>query len=115
MDIELPLPPSANRYWRHTCKNGHVVTYVSAEAKAYRTEVWAAWPHDTEPYAGNVSVTMHFYMTRIGDLDNRIKVLLDALQGLAYEDDKQVCHLEATRQKGKPARVMVHIVPSCGL
>jgi Holliday junction resolvase RusA-like endonuclease len=39
---------------------------------------------------------MNFYRPqRRGDLDNRIKVLADALQGILYSDDKQVSELHA--------------------
>jgi Holliday junction resolvase RusA-like endonuclease len=31
------------------------------------------------------------------DLDNAIKATLDGLNGMAYPDDKQVYHIEATK------------------
>lgn len=106
--LTLPLPPSANRYWRSA--NGHV--YVSEEAKAYKTEVQYAWFEEPKCFfIEHVSVTLRIFQARkSGDLDNRVKVLLDALRGLVYQDDSQVVELHAFRgdDKANP-RVEVEI------
>ena len=49
---------------------------------------------------------------RAGDLDNSLKVLLDALNGIAFEDDSQVVEIHARREED-PAnpRVEVQIEP----
>ena len=91
--IVLPLPPSANRYWR--AFRGRTV--VSADAKAYKHDVWL--------------VGQHAYRARkAGDLDNMQKVLLDSLTGIAYNDDAQIVELHSWRHddKGNP-RVEVEI------
>lgn len=36
--LNLPYPISQNRYWRVRVINGVAMTYVSAEAKAYKQE-----------------------------------------------------------------------------
>ncbi len=55
---------------------------------------WYAKAAGTSHQAGAVGLTLRFYRPeRRGDLDNRIKVLLDALQGIAYADDAQVREL----------------------
>ena len=38
---------------------------------------------------------------RVGDLDNRIKCLQDAMEGFAYDDDKQISSIFATRHDDK--------------
>lgn len=49
-----------------------------------------------KPLSGRVRVRLRFFRAaRRGDLDNRLKVALDALRGIAYEDDSQVTRLEA--------------------
>lgn len=98
VDFILPYPPSANRYWR-TTRNGK--TYVSEAAKAYKASVRRLIGNlpvtDTE-----VSVQVHIYRpARRGDLDNCIKILLDALKGLVFGDDAQVAHLQFWRHDDK--------------
>ena len=99
--LTLPYPVSANRYWR--VFGGRVVH--SAEARSYRTEVQInAREKRVAPLAGDVSVHVALCpeLTKKGDasktrldLDNCIKVALDALQGIAFNNDKQVVKLVA--------------------
>lgn len=93
MKIVLPIPPSANRYWRMW--RGHMA--ISDEARAYKSGArLRAWSQGARPIAGLVSVSLTLYRAeRRGDLDNRIKVSLDALQGVAYENDSQVKEIHA--------------------
>lgn len=88
--VELPYPPSANRYWRSVGR-GRVV--VSAEAKRYRGEVERKLAGRAALGATpvEVSVVAHPADRRRRDLDNLAKVLLDALaNGGAFADDGQV-------------------------
>lgn len=110
----IGLPPSANRYWR---KVGSRV-YKSAEATTYiqqtRWQLLAAGV--SNPITGPVVVELHVYRKhKRGDLDNYNKILLDALQGLAYHDDKQVIELHAYRHDDKHnPRVEVRVKsPEC--
>lgn len=100
INLTLPYPPSANRYWRKT-KTGRV--YVSPEAESYKNEVFfRTVKKRLHPFNGNVVLSMTFYRPqKSGDLSNRIKVLEDALQGIAYNDDKQVVELHAYRNDDK--------------
>ena len=93
MTYTLPLPPSANRYWRNF--RGRMV--VSSEAKAYKLTVAALMhEHNVEALAGPVTVEITVYRERkAGDLDNRIKIVLDAMQGIFYTDDKQITEIHA--------------------
>jgi len=99
-DLTLPYPPSSNRYWRMAGSR----LYVSAEATAYRKQVNAIvslLPIDYQRY-GDIGIRLHFYRPRCsGDLDNRIKVVLDCLQGYLYADDKQVQKIIAERFEDK--------------
>lgn len=96
--LELPEPPSSNRYWRHVGRN----VVLSAEAKQYRQTVTAAY---LAAYRAKiafptqaVSVRLEWHRARKqGDLDNRIKQVLDCLRQLAYKDDKQVSAITAVR------------------
>jgi crossover junction endodeoxyribonuclease RusA len=110
MRLVLPYPPSANTYWRHN--RGR--THVSNEARAYRTRVLLqvlTARDGRPPHVGPVVVTVTAYRpARRGDLDNTLKVLLDALRGAAYQDDSQVVELHAMRfdDKANP-RVVVSV------
>ena len=106
--IVLPLPPSANVYWR----NYRGRTVVSASAKAYKAGVGlVAQHHGMHPMTGPIAVYVHVYRARkVGDLDNYKKVLYDALQGIAYNDDDQIVEEHSWRwdDKANP-RVEVEI------
>lgn len=106
--IMLPLPPSANRYWRSY--RGRVT--VSEDAKTYKRGVAMAAAHaGLHPFTGAVAVSLHVYRARkAGDLDNFAKVTLDALRGLAYNDDDQIVELHLWRHDDKAnPRVEVEI------
>lgn len=95
----LPYPPSANRYWR----NARGRTFLSKEAKEYKQAVKSEMQWLTpKPIEGAVAVTIAVYRPRrAGDLDNRIKVLLDSLNGIAYADDQQITKIHAERFEDK--------------
>lgn len=105
------MPPSANRYWR--VFRGRPV--VSEEATAYKRQVrWLALQQlrqrPLRPLSGPVSLSVVACKLRgNADLSNRIKVLEDALQGVAFEDDKQVVELHAYRAEGDEAKVVVTV------
>lgn len=93
--LTLPYPPTANLYWRHY--RGRTV--LSKRAEAYRKSVAdRAALAGCRPFAGDVDVKLDVFRPReIGDLDNTQKVLLDALRGFAFVDDKQVVRIYADR------------------
>lgn len=105
----LSYPPSGNRYWRHF----RGITCLSAEARAYRkTAGMEAIRQGVEVLGGPVVVGLVVYRPRrMGDLDNTSKVLLDALNGIAWNDDSQIVELHLYRfdDKNNP-RVEVTIV-----
>lgn len=96
ISLTLPEPPSANRYWR--VWRGRAVK--STEARAYQLHVkyLAIQQRVKAPIAGDVVLTVVWYRSRrAGDLDNRLKCLLDALKGVTFGDDKQVKEIHAKR------------------
>lgn len=105
----LPPPISANRYWRKF-QNRMV---VSAEAKAYKSEVAAiAYASGAEMMTGDLSIRLDvFREAKRGDLDNKIKLILDSLQGVIYENDNQVVEIHARRfDDKKNPRVEVQVM-----
>ena len=53
-----------------------------------------------------LKVTLHFYKNvkatgkTYGDIDNLVKAVLDALNGIMWEDDSQITELHAYKHKG---------------
>lgn len=94
--VILPLPPSVNHYYVNTGRGGRALSpgarswKAAAELAIYRAHLVR--------YAGPVAVTLHVYRERAaGDLDNRVKLTLDSLNGHAWGDDAQVVELHAYR------------------
>ena len=86
------------------------MTFVSPDAKLYKKQVSQLAGSRPLIYA-ELSITVHIFRPqRSGDLDNRLKVLLDSLQGVIYADDKQITELHAFRfEDKKNPRVEVEI------
>lgn len=98
MIFALPYPPTANTYWR--VWRGRAVK--STEAREYQRKVQlvakASLGRDARPLRGPVRVEVSVYRpAKRGDLDNTLKVILDALRGIAYGDDAQIVALSARR------------------
>jgi len=137
MKLVLPYPISANLYWRTVVPKGakFANTYVSPEAVRYKRQVKIAacdqgiW----NPIKGRVSVAVELYPhrpvdwqkrmraspmdwdddVRCIDLDNALKVLLDALKKIAYTDDAWVREIAARRMEPdhEGERVLVTVEP----
>lgn len=104
--LVLPYPVSANRYWRSFVPKGHqrAIVTVSDEAKAWKSECgWLAKASGIrQPTRLPVELAI-VLVPKNGicmDLDNCLKVSIDALKGIVYEDDKQVRRI--TAEYGRP-------------
>ena len=125
--LSLPYPISANRYWAertvHPKGGGRSFTqrYITPEARAYREQVGLAArvAGVRQPLPGRVFVGIQLYphrpldfkarMRKLGedwddsvqciDLDNARKVLFDALNGIAFEDDGRIWKDEGERME----------------
>lgn len=116
MKLVLSYPISANRYWATRSFGNRAMTYVTAEAKAFKKEVGylALAAGVVTPITGRVHLRVWLYAKRpldwvkrarkdpdnwsdtvqSIDLGNCEKVLSDALNGIAWVDDKQIHHIE---------------------
>lgn len=133
LTITLPYPISANRYW-HPVRIGPRITIVpTKEAKTYKADVASICrAHGIRPIAGRVNVHIDLYpqrpqdwqkrmrlhgaawddTVRCLDVDNARKVVYDALNGVAFEDDGRIWSDSATRREPDgEARVVVTITP----
>ena len=133
--LSLPWPVSANRYWSTAIIKGRAVTFVSKEAKVYKQSVGflARSAGLREPIKGRIALTVRLFPPRPKDwarraaknpdtwdddvrsidLDNALKVTLDALKDIAFEDDRWVrqIHAERLEPDAHGARVEVEIRP----
>lgn len=77
----------------------------SAKVEAYRACGRMLWE-------GPVSVVAAFYGTRPNaDIDNLLKSVLDAIQGVVIVDDKQVHYVEMRKLAQTPAETYVELTP----
>lgn len=137
IELTLPYPISANRYWatRVVPVKGRQMpmVYVTSDAKDFKEQVgWACKAAGIRtPLSGRVAISVELYPHRPQDwatrqrkhgaawddtvqcldIDNANKVLLDALKGVAIEDDKWVRRLVSERMEpdDKGARVVLRI------
>lgn len=93
LTVEVPYPPTVNRYWRRV---GHR-TVVSAEGRAYRRAVLDQVGEQLggrgPAFADRLAVSLVVVPPdrRRRDLDNVEKALWDALQAAGvYRDDEQI-------------------------
>lgn len=117
VSFQLPYPPSANRYWRSIVIGGRLRVLVSREAREYKKRAAEiARLSCVEPTDKPVMVRLNFWRPRrIGDLDNLVKVTLDAIKGVAFVDDSQVKEIYAKLGDCKDApRVLVEVIPLSG-
>lgn len=63
-------------------------------------------------HTGPVAVSLTLYLTKgkRGDVDNYCKSILDGLNGVAYEDDRQITRLDAKVRHCRPKEQRVEIV-----
>ena len=56
-----------------------------------------------EPLVGSLAATLHLYFgdSRKRDVDAYIKILLDAMEGIVYENDNQISELHVYRHVDK--------------
>jgi crossover junction endodeoxyribonuclease RusA len=132
--LVLDMPPSANVYWRTRVVKNRAMTYVSKEAKDFKAKTAAIVLESgcKEPIVGRVRVDLRMYphrpqdwqrrqgklgaqwddTVRALDLDNTIKLTLDALKGQAFVDDVFVHEIVAKRMEPDEhgARVVVRVM-----
>jgi crossover junction endodeoxyribonuclease RusA len=119
--LTLPYPVSANRYWVAIRIPGRTMMAPSKEAKAYKQQVgWLARQAGIrEPLKGWIYLRVVLYperpldwqrrarcnpatwddTVRCIDLGNAEKVLSDALNGIAWGDDKQLRRILLEREE----------------
>ncbi|ACR29207.1 RusA family crossover junction endodeoxyribonuclease [Burkholderia glumae] len=131
--VTLPYPISANRYWRPVKLGPRISIVPTKEAKAYKADVGQILrAAGVKPISGRVRVHIDLYpqrpqdwqkrqrlhgaqwdnTVRCLDIDNARKVVYDALNDVAFDDDGWIWSDSATRREPDgEARVVVTITP----
>lgn len=104
-----PIP--VNRIVR--CVGGrNILSKEYREVKpVIQQEIALEWKN--ELLTGNVTVNIiHYFKNKVhGDIDAYIKILLDAMEGVVYENDKQITELSVIRQYDKQnPRTLIQIL-----
>jgi Holliday junction resolvase RusA-like endonuclease len=99
----IPGSPVSWKRPRQARRGGKSWRFTDPEVKAWQETVQAYWMQAGRPlYRGYVSVTLSFALSerdyKKKDVDNLAKAILDALNGLAYPDDRQVSQLHIFKQ-----------------
>ena len=98
-EINLPFPPTVNHIWK---SSGHR-RYLSKEYEAFLGMVAIIVKRERVTYYGTkrlaVAIKLHWPNKRRGDIDNRVKAVLDSLARCkVFEDDEQVDLLAVSRE-----------------
>ncbi len=108
--IELPWPPSINKYWR---RNGGRY-FISPEGTLYRKNVIAKC-RDHKGFFNEkqrliMSIDAYPPDKRRRDLDNILKAIGDSLQHAeVYEDDNQIDGIHISRMPSLEGKVVIRL------
>jgi crossover junction endodeoxyribonuclease RusA len=110
LSVQMPWPPSANRYWRKF--RGRMV--VSGEARKYIDEISIlALSWQVKTFRTRLSLRIIAYPPdkRVRDIDNILKIAIDSLQHAGiYENDGQIDRIYIERGLSHPpGYIDIHI------
>jgi Holliday junction resolvase RusA-like endonuclease len=103
IDVRAPIV-STNAAYR---KTAHAF-YMTAAGKAFKAAVQKAAQEAMRgcfPMSGPIVVLLDFWFkTTANDIDGPVKLVLDALQGIVYLNDRQVVSLSVAKHKAESER-----------
>ncbi len=102
--VTLPLPPSANRYWRtyqgRTVRSADATSYIALVAAELRGQRQI-------PDTARVHLTLRVWCDKRRDLSNCLKVTEDALAQALGWDDRQTAEIHLYKHE-EPCRKQQH-------
>lgn len=101
--LTIPGQPLGKPRPRCGKRGEKIVTYSDPRQVAAEAEIallWRTAHPGMAPLTGNVGLTVYFWLKKARgahqiDLSNLVKLVEDALNGVAYADDKQIVRLES--------------------
>ena len=117
IELRFNIKPKPAPRPRFRNDNGHA--YLPAEYQQYIAELRRQLQFQFPAYclADNISLTVTFFKNRpinchnFGDLDNLLKAIMDAMNGIVYQDDAQVVTITASKIRSKEE--FIHIIIRC--
>jgi len=109
IELEMPIP-SINNYWKPNVRGGQYKgTYLTDKGKKYKEALgWAAKAICKDMIKGKVRLSILIEFKNINrDIDNCLKPIFDGLEGIVYENDKQVFEFSAGKIKGNVDRLSI--------
>ena len=104
------IPPSVNHYWKAKGKRRFLTKKAREWKELVRSIIKSKFPdHKLFTQRLTVKVTLCVRFRR-GDIDNRLKAILDAFNGLVWVDDKQVDFLSIERRIEASEKTIVEVV-----
>jgi len=112
--LRLPVTPVGQERARHS-RNGH--TYTPAKTRQATNEIRELWSLAGKPVVEgewfSISILAQIPKPRTSklayparpDVDNIAKLVLDALQGYAFQNDSRCCSLSVSKEWGGPLLV----------
>ena len=119
INFEIPGPPAPqqrHRAYLHTgTRRIQLRTYVPQKTKRQQEMIgWIAREkmQGQSPWEGLIYCRLVFYFTpekwgHRGDIDNLVKLVLDACQGVVYRNDRQIIDLNVQVQQGQENKTFV--------
>ena len=108
-------PQSTQHIYGNRCMGKRVIRYLKKEGKDYKENLAKiAKEHFREPIVGNfvMRIDLLFPDKRRRDVDNYNKIILDALEGIAYIDDKQITTLIIRKWTDrKVGAIIIEVLP----
>ena len=78
---------------------GRAITPAHTREETKRVREYLQWTGPAEPFAGDLAVILRYRRTNrtVVDIDNLVKLTLDAANGVLWADDAQITRLDAEK------------------
>ncbi len=113
IEFTVPGRPVPKRRPRSTTSGGKVLVYTPRETAAYEKAVGHVALNACQGRSITtdiaVGIKLYFKDRKFGDVDNYSKSILDGMQGIVFENDKQVSVLSVSRHRSENERAEVKV------
>ena len=97
--ITLPGSPlSINRLYRRNSRSLYMTAEGKAKKREYQIEIKNQWKKKMMTDKVSLEIEYYFKDERKRDIDNPLKLILDSMEKIVYENDSQVRYLSLLSQ-----------------